>query len=444
ISDRRQRLCFAIALWNGRDPIIKERLFGLTGQEGNHGEDVKELYYYLDSTPTHSYMRYLYKYPQAEFPYRQLVELNREAGRSRREHELIDAGVFDENEYFDVFIDYAKADVEDILIRIEVTNRGPVASKLDLLPTLWFRNTWSWGADARRPMLSAAQVNGGVAIHAEHPDQDNMYLHCEAAPELLFTENETNAERLFRAPNRTPYVKDGINEYVVRGRTEAVNPNRVGTKCAARYQLEIQPGDSAVVKLRLNRRSPSAGGSLGSDFDAIFAARKREADEFYQTIIPADISPDAQNVMRQALGGLLWSKQFYHYVVRDWLSGDVNQPRPPDSRPTGRNSEWGHLYNADVLSMPDKWEYPWFASWDLAFHCIPLAIVDAEFAKEQLLLLLREWYMPPNGQIPAYEWAFGDVNPPVLAWAASRVYKIDKKRRGIGDRKFLCRVFHKL
>jgi len=444
ISDRRQRICFAVALWNGRDPIVKERLFGLTGQEGNHGEDVKELYYYLDSTPTHSYMRYLYKYPQAEFPYRQLLERNREAGRSSREYELIDTGVFDDNKYFDVFIDYAKADVEDILVRIEVVNRSPTASKLDLLPTLWFRNTWSWGADARRPVLSMAEAKGQLAVRAEHPDDDNMYLYCDAAPELLFTENETSAERLFGAPNRTPYVKDGINEYLVHGRAGAVNPDRVGTKCAARYQLNIEPGRSAVVKLRLSRRSPAAGASLGADFEAIFAARKREADEFYQTIIPGDVSPDARNVMRQALGGLLWSKQFYHYVVRDWQNGDANQPSPPESRRGGRNSEWKHLYNADVLSMPDKWEYPWYASWDLAFHCIPLAIVDAEFAKEQLLLLLREWYMHPNGQIPAYEWAFGDVNPPVLAWAAWRVYKIDKKRRGVGDRKFLCRVFHKL
>src|SRR5215831_2127869 len=444
ICDRHQKICLAVALWNGRDPILKERLFGLTGQEGNHGEDVKELYYYLDSTPTHSYMRYLYKYPQAEFPYRQLVERNRESGRAGREYELIDTGVFDEDKYFDVFIDYAKADVEDILIRIEVINRGPAAAQLDVLPTLWFRNTWSWEANAQRPVLSVAEMDGRLTIQAKNPDGDTMFLHCGAAPELLFTENETNAERLFGATNRTPYVKDGINDYLVHGRTEAVNPDRVGTKCAARYQLSVEPGHSAVVKLRLNRRSPSSGGSLGSDFDTVFAARKREADEFYQTIIPSDVSADARNVMRQALGGLLWSKQFYHYVIRDWISGDAAQPSPPESRRGGRNSEWRHLYNADVLSMPDKWEYPWYASWDLAFHCIPLAIVDPDFAKEQLVLLLREWYMHPNGQIPAYEWAFGDVNPPVLAWAAWRVYKIDKKRRGVGDHKFLCRVFHKL
>ncbi len=444
ICDRHQRLCFAIALWNGRDPIVKERLFGLTGQEGNHGEDVKELYYYLDSTPTHSYMRYLYKYPQAAFPYQQLVERNREAGRAGREYELLDTGLFDENKYFDVYIEYSKADVEDILIRVEVVNRGPEAAGLDLLPTLWFRNTWSWVADAQRPLLRAAESGQGFAVSAEHPLEGQMWLHCDDVPELLFTENETNFERLFGAANRTPYVKDGIDQFVVHGRADSVNPERFGTKCAARYRLSVGPGRSAVVKLRLNRRSPSAARMIGEDFDSIFVARRREADEFYGAIIPSDVSADARNVMRQALAGLLWSKQFYHYVVRDWLSGDPGQPPPPESRRRGRNSEWTHLYNADVLSMPDKWEYPWYASWDLAFHCIPLAIVDPDFAKEQLVLLLREWYMHPNGQIPAYEWAFGDVNPPVLAWAAWRVYKIDKKRRGAGDRKFLARVFHKL
>ena len=444
ICDRRQRLCFAIALWNGRDSIVKERLFGLNGQEGNHGEDVKELYYYLDNTPTHSYMRYVYKYPQAAFPYQQLVERNREAGRASREYELLDTGLFDENKYFDVYIEYSKADVEDILIRVEVVNRGPEAAALDLLPTLWFRNTWSWEADPRPPLLRVAEGGPGSAVSAEHSLEAQMWLHCEGAPELLFTENETNFQKLFGAANRTPYVKDGIDQFVVHGRADAVNPEGVGTKCAARYRLSVGPGRSTVVKLRLNRRSPSAGGMIGEDFDSIFGERKQEADEFYRTIIPSDLSTDARNVMRQALAGLLWSKQFYHYVVRDWLSGDPAQPPPPESRRRGRNSEWTHLYNADVLSMPDKWEYPWYASWDLAFHCIPLAIVDADFAKEQLVLLLREWYMHPNGQIPAYEWAFGDVNPPVLAWAAWRVYKIDKKRRGVGDRKFLARVFQKL
>jgi len=445
ICDRHQRLCFALTLWNRCDPILKDRLFGLTGLEGNHGEDVKELYYYLDSTPTHSYMRYLYKYPQAKYPYAELVERNRQAGRAGREYELLDTGVFNEDRYFDVFIEYAKADADDILVRIEVVNRGPEKASLDLLPTLWFRNTWSWGGDSRRPVLRLdTSTEGRLAVSAEHSDEGSFFLHCDGAPEFLFTENETNAERLFGVPNRTPYVKDGIDAHVVHERAGAVNPDRVGTKCAARYQLSVEGGGRGAVRLRLNRRSPATGGAVGPDFEAIFAARKQEADEFYQRIIPADVSADARNVMRQALGGLLWSKQFYHYVVRDWLNGDPGQPPPADSRRNRRNSDWKHLYNADVLSMPDKWEYPWYASWDLAFHCIPLAIVDPDFAKAQLILLLREWYMHPNGQIPAYEWAFNDVNPPVLAWAAWRVYKIDKKRCGVGDRKFLSRVFHKL
>src|SRR5216684_4484354 len=445
ICDRHQRLCFALTLWNRCDPILKDRLFGLTGLEGNHGEDVKELYYYLDSTPTHSYMRYLYKYPQAKYPYAELVERNRQAGRAGREYELLDTGVFNEDRYFDVFIEYAKADADDILVRIEVVNRGPEKASLDLLPTLWFRNTWSWGGDSRRPVLRLdTSTEGRLAVSAEHSDEGSFFLHCDGAPEFLFTENETNAERLFGVPNRTPYVKDGIDAHVVHERAGAVNPDRVGTKCAARYQLSVEGGGRGAVRLRLNRRSPATGGAVGPDFEAIFAARKQEADEFYQRIIPADVSADARNVMRQALGGLLWSKQFYHYVVPDWLSGDPGQPPPADSRRNRRNSDWKHLYNADVLSMPDKWEYPWYASWDLAFHCIPLAIVDPDFAKAQLILLLREWYMHPNGQIPAYEWAFNDVNPPVLAWAAWRVYKIDKKRCGVGDRKFLSRVFHKL
>ena len=430
ISDRRQELCFAVALWNRRDPILKERLFGLTGQEGNHGEDVKELYYYLDSTPTHSYMKYLYKYPQAEFPYARLVEENRRRGRAGRELELIDTGVFEHDRYFDVFVEYAKADVEDLCIRIEVANRGPEAAEVDLLPTLWFRNTWSWGNGGRRPSLRAS---GPASVSA-----GDYHLACEGAPELLFCDNESNAERLW-GTSGPRYPKDGINDYVVHG-TASVNPDRVGTKCAARYRLKIAARSSAVVRLRLSR---GAAQPVDAE-DAVLAARKADADEFYGQVIPATLSADARNVMRQALAGMLWSKQFYHYVVRDWLEGDPNHPAPPSERKSGRNSDWGHLYNADVLSMPDKWEYPWFAAWDLAFHCIPLALVDSEFAKEQLLLLLREWYMHPNGQIPAYEWAFGDVNPPVFAWAAWRVYKIEKKRRGKGDRKFLKRVFHKL
>jgi Glycosyl hydrolase family 63 C-terminal domain len=430
ISDRRQKLCFSVALWNRRDPILKERLFGLTGQEGNHGEDVKELYYYLDSTPTHSYMKYLYKYPQAEFPYTKLVEENRRRGRAGREYELLDTGVFEGDRYFDVFVEYAKAGVEDICIRIEVANRGPDAADLDLLPTLWFRNTWSWGRDGERPALRAS---GPSSVNAE-----GYHLACEGTPELLFCDNETNAQRLFDVPG-VRYPKDGINDHVVRG-SDSVNPDRVGTKCAARYRLSVPARGSAVVRLRLSRGAAQPIDAA----DTVLRARKAEADEFYGAVIPPTLSADGRNVMRQALAGMLWSKQFYHYVVRDWLGGDPNQPAPPPERKRGRNADWTHLYNADVLSMPDKWEYPWFAAWDLAFHCIPLALVDSDFAKEQLLLLLREWYMHPNGQIPAYEWAFGDVNPPVFAWAAWRVYKIEKKRCGKGDLNFLKRVFHKL
>jgi hypothetical protein len=446
ISDRRQHLCFALALWNGKDPILKERLFGLTGQEGNHGEDVKELYYYLDSTPTHSYMRYLYKYPQAPFPYARLVEENRRRGRAGREFELLDTGVFDDDRYFDVGIEYAKQGPEELAIRIEVANRGPEAASLELLPTLWFRNTWSWGAfDGKRPSL---RRSGPSSVAAEHPEAGRFLLECEGAPELLFTENESNAARLFGvgAPG---YAKDSFHRYVCEGERSAVNPDEVGTKCAARYRLQVPAQGSAVVRLRLRKVAAAeapqqAGEAFSAAVDETFALRKAEADAFYAKVIPGDLTSDARSVMRQALAGMLWSKQFYHYVVRDWLGGDPGHPPPPEGRKRGRNAEWGHLYNADVVSMPDKWEYPWYAAWDLAFHCIPLALVDSDFAKEQLLLLLREWYMHPNGQIPAYEWALGDVNPPVLAWAAYRVYKIEKKRRGHGDLKFLRRVFHKL
>ncbi|HEY1908964.1 MAG TPA: glucosidase, partial [Myxococcaceae bacterium] len=445
ISDRRQTLCFALALWNGVDPILKERLFGLTGQEGNHGEDCKELYWYLDSTPTHSFMRMLYKYPQRPYPYEELIRRNREAGRGNREVELLDTGALDGDRYFDVQVDYAKADVEDILVRIGVSNRGPEAAHLHLLPTLWFRNTWSWGAGDPKPRLEAMRDANGraVGVRTEHPVEGSFTLRTDAEAEWLFTENETNTERLWGAPNASPWVKDAFHARVIEGRTERVNPEQVGTKSAAWIQLTVLPGTMQTVRLRLSRGASSRSG-VGEDFEAIFAARTAEADAFYGRVIPAELSDDGRNVMRQALGGMLWSKQFYHYVVRDWLEGDPRQPTPPDSRKGGRNADWGHLHNADVLSMPDKWEYPWYAAWDLAFHCIPLALVDSDFAKEQLILLLREWYMHPNGQIPAYEWAFGDVNPPVLAWAALRVYQIEKKRRGVGDLAFLRRVFHKL
>ena len=439
ISDRHQKICFAIALWNGRDPILKERLFGLTGNEGNHGEDCKECYFYLDSTPTHSYMKYLYKYPQAAFPYQQLVEENRNRGRGGREFELIDTGVFNENRYFDVFVEYAKASPEDILIKVTVANRGPEAAELQLLPTIWFRNTWSWGKHVRRPELRAVSEN---TIELDEPQYGTRWLGCEGAPELLFTENETNAWRLYGYGDRGRLSKDGINDYVVHGARNAVNEARRGTKAAALYTLYVGAGETVTLSLRLTNRA--AGNIFGREFERIFSQRRQEADEFYDTVIPQHLSADGRNVMRQAFGGLLWSKQFYHYVVRDWLDGDPGQPPPPGQRKNGRNREWGHLYNADVISMPDKWEYPWYAAWDLAFHCVPLALVDSDFAKEQLMLMLREWYMHPNGQLPAYEWAFGDVNPPVHAWAAWRVYKIEKKRRGVGDRVFLQRIFHKL
>jgi Glycosyl hydrolase family 63 C-terminal domain len=442
ICDRQQFICFALALWNGRDPIVKERLFGLTGSEGNHGEDVKEYYFYLDSAPTHSYMKFLYKYPQAEFPYTRLVEENRRRGRGASEFELIDTGVFEGDRYFDVFVEYAKAAPEDILIRIQIVNRGPEAAPLHLLPTVWFRNTWADGLDARRPHLHALD---GATIGLNHQYYDRRWLYCDGLPELLFTENETNLRRLYGAENNTPYVKDGINDYIVHSARDAVNPKQTGTKAAAHYPLTVGPSETASVRLRFtNREMPSSGDAFGADFDQTFSAREHEADEFYVTVTSEGLSSDARNVMRQALAGLLWSKQFYHYDMSRWLKGDPAEPPPPPERLNGRNHEWTHLYNADVISMPDKWEYPWYAAWDLAFHCIPLALVDSQFAKEQLILLLREWYMHPNGQLPAYEWAFGDVNPPVHAWAAWRVYKIEQKRRGVGDRRFLERVFHKL
>ena len=448
ISDRRQITCFALALWNEHDPILKERLFGLTSKEGNHGEDVKEYYFYLDSTPSHSYMKFLYKYPQAEFPYAKLVQENRHRDKLQAEFELLDTGVFDENRYFDVVVEYAKANVEDILIKFTITNRGPETADLRLLPTIWFRNTWSWGNPGRRPNLrqSRSAPDPVIELTIPTPNQtgcNTYWLYCEGDPELLFTENETNNKRLFGIEDHAPFLKDGINDYVVNGITAAINPEHVGSKASAHYKLSIASGETLVIRMRFadfDFREKKAF----DDFDKIFALRQAEADEFYATVIPQDISSDAQNVMRQGFAGMLWSKQFYHYVVRDWLQGDANSPSPPPERWNGRNRQWSHLYNADVISMPDKWEYPWYAAWDLAFHCIPLALVDPDFAKEQLTLILREWYMHPSGQIPAYEWAFDDVNPPVHAWAAWRVYKIDKKRRGKGDREFLKRIFHKL
>jgi hypothetical protein len=443
ICDRHQRICFALALWNRRDPILKERLFGLTGSEGNHGEDVKEYYFYLDSTPTHSYMKFLYKYPHTAFPYADLVEENRRRGKHAPEYELVDTGVFNEDRYFDVEVEYAKADPEDILIQIHITNRGSEPASLDVLPTIWFRNTWSWFPDGVRPSLTRAS-GARSSIALEEPKYGRRWLHCDGEPTLLFTENETNSERLYGYANSTRYVKDAFHRHVVNDDPEAVNPDERGTKAAARYAMDLAPRSSVTLRLRLNDQQPGGVSPFGKSFDEIVDARKREADEFYDTVLPATASRDAKNVARQALAGLLWSKQYYHYVVKDWLEGDPAQPAPPTDRQRGRNREWTHLYNADVISMPDKWEYPWYAAWDLAFHCVPLALVDSDFAKEQLTLLLREWYMHPNGQLPAYEWAFGDVNPPVHAWSAWRVYKIEKRRRGTGDLKFLERVFHKL
>ena len=446
ISDRRQFICFALSMWNGRDPIIKERIFGLTGSEGNHGEDVKDYYFYLDSTPTHSYMKFLYKYPQAEFPYARLIEENRRRSKDELEHELIDTGAFDEDRYFDVFIEYAKANPEDMLIRITVANRGPQAAELHLLPTIWFRNTWSWNGGDKPRLRRIGDVRNASAVQLDHSYYGHRWLFCQDTPEILFTENETNTRRLYNHENGSRYFKDGINDYIVSGRRDAVNPERVGTKAAAHYPITLGPGESRTIRLRLTDLEipPANGDPCNGDFERIFEERRKEADEFYNKVIPADVCEDNRNIMRQSLAGLLWSKQFYYYDVKQWIEGDESAPPPPAERETGRNSEWGHLYNDDIISMPDKWEYPWYAAWDLAFHCVPLALVDSDFAKQQLILLLREWYMHPNGQLPAYEWAFGDVNPPVHAWAAWRVYKIDKKRCGKGDTEFLERVFHKL
>ncbi len=444
ICDRHQRICFGLALWNERDPFLKERLFGLTGNQGNHGEDVKEQYFYLDSTPTHSYMKWLYKYPQAAFPYDLLTEENRRRGRDEPEFELLDTGVFDDNRYFDVFVEYAKASAEDILIEITVWNRGPEAAPLHLLPTLWFRNTWSWTGESQRPTLAVSPDARTATITIDEPMYGKRWLHCDGAPALLFTENETKTERVFGTPGPR-FAKDGINDAVVRGRVEAVNPEQRGTKASAHTRVVVPAGGHVRLRLRLTDREPDAhsGHPFDEVFDRTFDTRRHEADAFYDTLAPASDTLAARQVMRQAFAGLLWSKQYYHYVVKDWIQGDSGQPPPPDDR-RPRNQEWTHLYAADVISMPDKWEYPWYAAWDLAFHCVPLALVDSEFAKAQLVLMLREWYMHPNGQMSAYEWAFGDVNPPVHAWAAWRVYKIEKRRRGVGDRVFLERVFQKL
>ena len=450
LCDRQGRLCFALALWNGRDPILKERLFGLAGPEGNHGEDVKELYYYLDSTPTHSYMKALYKYPQAEFPYARLADENRRRGRDQPEFELLDTGVFNDDRYFDVIVEYAKATPQDLLIRVTIHNRGPEAATLHLLPTLWFRNTWSWfGHDEQPACYPGMQRQADGTVFAWHEALGEFSFAADATPQSptwLFTENVTNTERLYGAPNSGPHVKDAFHAHVVEGKTNAVSPDGIGTKTAAWYEVRLQPHASQEIRLRLtahDEKSWTPATAFGPEFEHLFVTRRGEADEFYRSKQRQELSSEAARIERQAFAGLLWSKQFYHYVVKQWLKGDEGQPTPPESRRFGRNRDWPHLFNRDVISMPDKWEYPWYAAWDLAFHMIPFAQIDGEFAKQQLLLFLREWYMHPNGQLPAYEFGFGDVNPPVHAWACWRVYK-QTGPRGHRDRLFLARVFQKL
>jgi hypothetical protein len=449
ISDDRQRVCFALALWNGKDPIMKERLFGLSNEEGNHGEDVKEYYFYLDSTPTHSYMKYLYKYPQAAYPYNDLIATNRDRGRGKPEYELLDTGVFDQDRYFDVFVEYAKASPEDMLIQITLHNRGPEPATLQLLPTLWFRNDWSWGEEVARPTLrQLAQDETGGIVALSHRDLGERFFYAEGASALLFTENETNTERLVGTPNPSPYVKDGINNYVVHGRKDAVNPENKGTKVSAHYPLTLGAGESRTVRLRLSDQpmgnsQKALGEHFGDAFESVFKARLREADEFYATVIPSTLNPDAAGVMRQALAGMLWSKQFFFYDVGRWLKQHGIEPYKANQRSI-RNDRWGHMVNADVISMPDKWEYPWYAAWDLAFHVTALTLVDEDFGKEQLELFLKPRYLHPGGQIPAYEWNFGDVNPPVHAWSTIFTYLAEKTHRGEGDLAWLERCFHKL
>jgi len=437
ISDDQQQLCFAIALWNGRDPILKESLFGLTNSEGNHGEDVKEYYFYLDSTPTHSYMKYLYKYPQQQFPYSDLVETNRRRSREEHEYELIDTGVFDTDRYFDVFVEYAKADPEDVLIKVTAYNRGPETAELCVLPTLWFRNTWSYGMDPTKPLLS--QINQRTVV-ASHAQLGTRTLQCEGNPELLFTENETNATRLWGEQNPSPYVKDAFHEYVVSGEKEAVNPSKAGTKAAALYRLQVPSGGSTVIRLRLSAKPPA---EPFGDFDEIFTARLADADEFYNRITPTSLSEDERRVHRQSLAGMMWSKQYYYFDLDRWLTEHNAHPLLSNTSNRVRNAEWFHMLNSDIISMPDEWEYPWYAAWDLAFHTLALSLVDFDFAKDQLLLMLRNLYAHPNGQIPAYEWNFSDVNPPVHAWATLFLYNIEKEL-GRSDLRFLERSFQGL
>jgi len=436
-SDDKQLLCFCLALWNGKDPILKERMFGLTNSESNHGEDVKEYYFYVDSTPTHSYMKHLYKYPQGEFPYRNLVETNKGRSREEFEYELLDTGIFDEDKYFDVFTEYAKADAEDTLVRISIHNRGPEDAQIHVLPTLWFRNTWTWEHDQPKPVVG--QIDGDK-IHASHHLLGEYTLHCEGSPELLFTENESNCEKLWGRPSDSPYVKDAFHRYVISGETGAVNPLKTGTKAAAHYVLNVPAGGSKVVRLRLSAEPPP---HAFNDFDKFFTARLADANEFYDRITPASLSEDERRVHRQALAGMLWTKQYYYFDLDRWLSEHDAHPMTGAGEGMSRNADWFHMLNSDVISMPDKWEYPWYAAWDLAFHTIALSLVDFDFAKDQLLLMLRNLYAHPNGQIPAYEWNFGDVNPPVHAWATLFLYRVESEL-GRADLRFLEKSFQGL
>ncbi|HEV2114630.1 MAG TPA: glucosidase [Terriglobales bacterium] len=443
ISDEKQLLCFSVGLWNNKDPIVKERLFGLTNSESNHGEDVKEYYFYLDSTPTHSYMKYLYKYPQAAFPYDQLVATSKGRNRNELEFELLDTGIFNDDRYFDVFVEYAKQTPEDILIQISVCNRGPEAAAVHVLPTLWFRNTWTWWRDTPKPSLrQIAGRNCVTSAEASHSVLGDRYLYCEGDIPLLFTENETNNERIFGTPNPSLYVKDGINNYVVHGKKNAVNPGQAGTKAAAHYQINVEAGQTATIRLRLSDLAPAAMGDPFKSFAEIMQARQREADEFYRTITPERVSRDEARVMRQALAGMLWSKQYFGFDVEKWLQEHGVNPMRPGKQV--RNTEWFHMVNDHIISMPDKWEYPWYAAWDLAFHTIALSTVDLDFAKQQLDLMLQEFFLHPNGQMPAYEWNFSDVNPPVHAWATIFLYRTEQALRGEGDLEFLKRSFAKL
>ncbi|HKR85876.1 MAG TPA: hypothetical protein VJS37_17085 [Terriglobales bacterium] len=455
VSDNHQILCFALALWNGRDPILKERLFGLTNSEGNHGEDVKEYYFYLDSTPTHSYMKYLYKYPQAPYPYVDLIENNRQRSRYELEYELLDTGVFDDDRYFDVFVEYAKNEPEDLLIQVSAVNRGPEPAALQVLPSLWYRNTWSWGGGSSKPQLvRAADWHGTSVVRAQHSDPlfleslpDSYYLYCEGTPSILFTENETNNTRLFGGQNASPYVKDGINNFIVHGEKLATNPANIGTKASPVYPMTIESGRTGTVRLRLTTSEPSGSLRPFADFDQVLADRRREADEFYDSIEPAKVKtdPDRANIMRQAYAGMLWSKQYFHYDLATWLEEhNVGPLSPPWMRARVRNAEWFHMHNDDIISMPDKWEYPWYAAWDLAFHMLPFVTLDPDFAKSQLDLMLRNDYLHPNGQVPAYEWNFGDVNPPVHAYATMQIYLQDRAKNGKGDLDFLEYAFSKL